>query len=227
MVKCSIEQVVSVLISSMVFRPCKKFYIVDVSGISEVKGNQDITISILEDGNISSRAVIKTTMKVVTLEKGSPYIGFQKRFLFTAKPGQKLQMEVAFIWDSRKFKKTDNDSAILSLQIDNLQLLSEKPVLIKKWNKGYRITNLFLVRPGHTINLTLDFSSKKTGVYQGEQTNCNVMIFNMSDENSGMRVLKGNPVVRVSKTAGQIVLTIEGALKDDKEVVRIRGQLQQ
>ena len=41
-------------------------------------GKQDITISIMEDGNLGSRAVIKAAMNVVALDKGSPYIGFQK-----------------------------------------------------------------------------------------------------------------------------------------------------
>ena len=226
MVKCSIEQAGTSAYLLYGLTAGKKFYMVDVSGISGSKGNQDIKISIMEDGNPGSAAVIKATMKVVALEKGSPYIGFQKRFTFTAKSGEKLQMEGAFIWDSRKFKTAKPNAGTLTLELGSLQLQSNNPVAIKKWNEGYRITNLFVVKPGHTANLTLDFEATSPGTYQGKETACNIMVFEMIDGKSSMRILKGSPVVKVTKDNDGVKLSFGGELKDDKGSIKIKGQLE-
>lgn len=199
---------------------------VDVSGVSGSKGKQDITISIMEDGNPGSRAVIKAAMNVVALDKGSPYIGFQKRLTFATKSGEKLQMEGAFIWDSRKFKSAKPKAGTLTLELGALQLQSNNPVAIKKWNDGYRITNLFVVKPGHTANLTLDFKATAPGTYQGKETACNIMVFEMIDGKSSMRILKGSPVVKVTKENKGVILHFEGQLKDDKGSIKIKGQLE-
>lgn len=226
MVKCSIEQAGYSPYLLYGLSAGEKFYIVDVSGVSGSKGKQDITISIMEDGNPGSRAVIKAAMNVVALDKGSPYIGFQKRLTFTTKSGEKLQMEGAFIWDSRKFKSAKPKAGTLTLELGALQLQSNNPVAIKKWNDGYRITNLFVVKPGHTANLTLDFKATAPGTYQGKETACNIMVFEMIDGKSSMRILKGSPVVKVTKENKGVILHFEGQLKDDKGSIKIKGQLE-
>lgn len=226
MIKCSIEQAGTSAYLLYGLTAGKKFYMVDVSGVSGSKGKQDITVSIMEDGNPGSAAVIEATMKVVALEKGSPYIGFQKRLTFATKSGEKLQMEGAFIWDSRKFKATKPKAGTLTLELGSLQLQSNNPVAIKKWNDGYRITNLFVVKPGHTANLTLDFEATAPGTYQGKETACNIMVFEMIDGKSSMRILKGSPVVKVTKDNDGVKLSFGGELRDVKGSIKIKGQLE-
>lgn len=192
-------------------------WMLDIKGVTSRPGKSRFSFYAMERKNRKLVASYNgaADLMVQKVRKKPQWLGSKVNLVLKSRSGKKVRLSGVLYWNRSALPVADTGGRV-KLTMGNIRVGPEK-VKIKPWNNGVRIEKLFMVRPGETVTMMLDFPSTKDGRYTGSMT---IMHFRMVNGKMVSGFLKSKKIlVQVSDKR----ISFSGTVSNRDESRKIEG----
>lgn len=192
-------------------------WMLDVKGITKNSGRARISIyAMRRKGRKTAGAYNGALDAVVQKVKGRPSMrGSSIAVNLKSRSGKSVLLKGILYWDVSALPAAPK-TGTLKMSFGNIRVGPEK-VKLAPWNEGLQLQKLFIVKPGETLNVTLQFASSKPGRYRGTMR---IMYFRMIKGQLVSSILRSK---NISVTVSSKDIRFAGTAVDKKEKRAVQG----
>ncbi len=204
-------------------------WLIDLSGI-QPEGTANLTIKIMGPGGFNGPQSVAYTAAFKSRALRHPQKAEIRAFKLkleakSADGKQTKAIEGLFAWTISS--DPDETGGSLSVTAGSESMQSPKARLTK-WSSGYRISQLFVLRPGETMTYSLVLPSLTAGEYSAAgKTKSQLMHMTSKDGKFTSRIYSSDTTrVTVTGSGASLRIQFEGKLKDARGEIPVRGEFQ-
>jgi len=183
----------------------KRNWMFDLSGIRKRPGPAVLYLKMMgksSGGRITYRGRIKTIIYYDRKDRNIRFIKVNTDLKDSTRK-KTIRMKSVFVWRVDKWKSESGGR--LSLNFGKYRMQNPK-VKLAPWNNGYRLNRIFILKPGNTVNFTLEIPGLKNRVYYGKAT----IIHTVYKKKLKMKFFKGKIKTRIRRRGKKIVINFSG-----------------
>jgi len=192
-------------------------WMLDVKGITKNSGRARISIYAMHRKGRKIAGTYNGAIDAAVLNvKGRPSLrGSTIAVNLKSRGGRRVLLKGILYWDVSALPAAPKTGK-LKMKFGNISVGPEK-VKLEPWNEGLQLQKLFIVKPGETLNVTLQFASSKPGRYRGT---IRIMHFRMIKGQLVSSILRSKNIsVKVSPEE----VRFAGTVSDKKEQRPVKG----